>query len=287
MLDDKVKTFARRRGLLRASAGLAAGLVLAPWAAVSHAGDAADLRATYDAMAGRLAAGALGLPIVIDSVESAAQLSGSVFAISKHPFATVAASFARPQVWCDVMLLPFNSRSCQLDNNQAGPELLLTLTRKNADDASQGHPLRLDWRKTSSDPDYLEVHLGSESGPLGTANYMIVLRAISLPQNRSFMHFTFALRFGTAARLATQAYLATAGRSKVGFSVVGSPAGEQLVGGMRGIVERNAMRHFLGIEAWLNSSRLPAAQQLDARQENWFDATERYPRQLHEMDKAT
>ncbi|HSV50784.1 MAG TPA: hypothetical protein VLJ57_01610, partial [Burkholderiaceae bacterium] len=47
------------------------------------------------------------------------------------------------------------------------------------------------------------------------------------------------------------------------------------------------MRHFLGIEAWLNSSRLPAAQQLDARQENWFDATERYPRQLHEMDKAT
>jgi hypothetical protein len=30
----------------------------------------------------------------------------------------------------------------------------------------------------------------------------------------------------------------------------------------------------------------PPAQQLEQRLQSWFNATERYPRQLHEVDKA-
>jgi hypothetical protein len=277
-------TQAARRALL-ALVGLAVGLLAVP-AAIARGADAQDMRAAYEALSARLAASPLGEPIVIDSVESPQQLSGSVHAVSKHPFSSVAAAFAKPQVWCEMMLLPFNARACQLEGDAAGPVLNLTITRKNAEDASQGHALRLDWRKSVPEPEYLHVQLTSETGPFGTAGYVIELRAIPLAQGRTFMHFTFAFRFGTAARMATQAYLATVGRDKVGFSTVQTAAGERLVGGMRGIVERNAMRYFLAIEAWLNAARMPAAQQLDARLENWFDATERYPRQLHEMDKS-
>lgn len=266
--------------------GICASLLIAP-AAMARSAEAQEMRAAYEAMSTRLSASPLGEPIVIDSVESPQQLSGSVHAISNHPFNTVAAAFAQPQVWCEMMLLPFNARACQLEGDAAtGPVLNLTITRKNAEDASKGHALRLHWRKSAPEPEYLQVQLTSDSGPFGTAGYVIELRAVPLPQGRTFMHFTFAFRFGTAARMATQAYLATVGRDKVGFSKVSTADGERLVGGMRGIVERNAMRYFLAIEAWLNATRVPAAQQLDARLENWFDATERYPRQLHEMDKS-
>jgi hypothetical protein len=279
---------AARRGILK-TAVLSAAMILAgaaaPWASAS-ANKAAELLSLHETLAERLAASPLGMPIVIDSVESAGQLSGTVYAISNHSFNTLATSFARPRVWCEVMLLPFNTRTCQLDGEDATPTLELTITRKNQDETSQGHQLRLDWRKAASAADYLEVRLTSEAGPLGTEGYVIVLRAVPLGQGRTFTQFTFSFRYGTAARMATQAYLATVGRNKVGFSTVRQEGGERLVGGMRGIVERNAMRYYLALEAWLNTARLPPAQRLDARLREWFDATERYPRQLHEMDKS-
>ena len=65
---------------------------------------------------------------------------------------------------------------------------------------------------------------------------------------------------------------------------VNDPAtgGMKPVGGVRGAVERNAMRYYLAIDAYLNN--LDAA---DKRINAWFSATERYAKQLHEMDRAT
>lgn len=84
-----------------------------------------------------------------------------------------------------------------------------------------------------------------------------------------------------------QAYLATVGRSKVGFSTVQQGQKSELVGGLRGTAERNTMRYYLAIEAYFATLDKPAAQKLEARLQYWFDATESYARQLHEMDRET
>jgi len=47
-------------------------------------------------------------------------------------------------------------------------------------------------------------------------------------------------------------------------------------------VERNTMRYYLAIDDYVAA---PAPSQLEQRLNTWFDATERYPRQLHEMEK--
>ena len=57
------------------------------------------------------------------------------------------------------------------------------------------------------------------------------------------------------------------------------------IGGMRGLVERNVMRYYLAIEAYLDALPAPPAEQLERRLQSWFTASERYPRQLHEMDR--
>ncbi len=56
-----------------------------------------------------------------------------------------------------------------------------------------------------------------------------------------------------------QGYLATIGRDKVGFSIVGSRADGQpvYVHGTRGVIERNTMRYYVAIEAYLGTMALP------------------------------
>ena len=83
------------------------------------------------------------------------------------------------------------------------------------------------------------------------------------------------------------AYLATTGRRKVGFTVVGTRAnGEpEYIRGIRGVVERNTVRYYLAIDACLGALDAPPAEQLERRLEGWFDGAERYSRQLHELDR--
>jgi hypothetical protein len=58
------------------------------------------------------------------------------------------------------------------------------------------------------------------------------------------------------------------------------------VGGMLGATERNTMRYFLAIDAYLASLAAPQEKRVDKRLNDWFAATEKYPRQLHEMDRG-
>jgi hypothetical protein len=57
------------------------------------------------------------------------------------------------------------------------------------------------------------------------------------------------------------------------------------VGGLRGVLERNTVRYYLAIEAYLGAQSLPAAQQTQKSLQDWFDATERYAEQLHELSR--
>ncbi len=52
------------------------------------------------------------------------------------------------------------------------------------------------------------------------------------------------------------------------------------------MVERNTMRYYLAISTYLQALALPPAAQPQARFAAWFDATEKYATQLHEVDRA-
>jgi hypothetical protein len=137
--------------------------------------------------------------------------------------------------------------------------------------------------------DYFESRLEARRGPVGTRDYRIVVSAVPLDAGRTFMHLSYSYGYGIAGRLAMQAYMATAGASKVGFTVTGRDANGQpvLIGGVRGAIERNVMRYYLAIDAHLESLSVPPEQRLEKRIATWFDETERYPRQLREMDRES
>jgi hypothetical protein len=47
------------------------------------------------------------------------------------------------------------------------------------------------------------------------------------------------------------------------------------------------MRYYLAVAAYLASLSLPAGDRVEQRLGAWFDATERYPAQLHEVDRES
>nr|WP_231908274.1 hypothetical protein [Cupriavidus sp. USMAHM13] len=109
-----------------------------------------------------------------------------------------------------------------------------------------------------------------------------------MADSRTFIHLTYAYRYGLAGHFAMNAYLATIAREKVGFSVTRDPSTNETryIGGARGVVERNTMRYYLAIVAYLGALSSPPNVRLDKRLTDWFNATEQYPRQLHEVNRA-
>jgi hypothetical protein len=99
---------------------------------------------------------------------------------------------------------------------------------------------------------------------------------------------SYSYSYGALSSVALKLYLATFGRGKVGFSAAGTAAdgSPRLIGGMRGVVERNTMRYYLAVEAWLGAMGLPREARIERALRNWYAAIERYPRQLHELDEA-
>ncbi len=250
---------------------------------------AASLRARYAALAPQLGNNQFKRPLYLLSVESPSHLRGEIYALVDYPFAAVNQAFNDPTHWCDMLILHINTKYCRASTQAGGTLLAVSIGKKDYQPLGQAYRVDFAYRVATSTPEYFDVGLSAKDGPLGTSDYRIRLDAVSVPGNKTFLHITYSYAYNFAGRLAMQAYLATIGRDKVGFSATSSPASGApgLIDGVRGVVERNTMRYYLAIDAYLGALATPPAQQLEKRLQSWFTATELYARQLHEVDRAT
>lgn len=249
----------------------------------AYAGNAEALRARYAAMEAELADSNFGRPLHIESREEGGRQTGDIHAAIDMPFATVAAALRDPGRWCDILVLPANVKRC----TAAESSLALYVARKPQDPPEDAYRVDLNYRVLSDHSDYREVLLSAPSGPMGTRNYRIRLEAAPLDGQRSFLHLSYSYALGLAARIAMQAYFATSGRDKTGFSIVDrQPDGRPVyVDGARGAVERNAMRYYLAVEAFLESLQAPPRERLETRLRDWYAAIDQYPQLKEDVDR--
>jgi hypothetical protein len=248
-----------------------------------NANQAAPLRAKYAALTDALKNNDYKRPLYIESAETGSTLKGDVYALVDHPFATVSESLTGAAPWCDIMIMPINTKDCRVAERPGGTFVTVRIGRKSDQPLKDAFPIEFAYRVAESTPDYMAVRLDAESGPLGTHDYRVLLEATPVANGKTFLHWRYSYGYGMAGRMAMQAYLATAGAGKVGFTSTGNG----LTSGMRGVVERNTMRYYLAIDAYLDSTTAPANERLERRLAAWFDATEQYKRQLHELDRST
>lgn len=265
---------------------LSAIVLSASLAVPAAAQDAAGLRSRHAALRDKLASNQFGRPLVLESAQTSGDLKGDVYAVVDHPFAAVQQSLRSAEHWCDILILHLNVKRCRVADG--GQTLSVNVGRKFDQPVEDAYQLDFGYRVSSASADYLQVQLNAQDGPMGTSDYRIIVEAIGIDAKRSVIHMSYAYRYGITARLAIQGYLSTMGREKVGFTVLQTKADGKPVyqGGVLGLLERNTMRYYLAIDAYLAAHALPAAEQVERRIREWYASTERYAAQLREMEKA-
>ena len=256
------------------------GFILLSLATAAHAAGAlgpAGLRARHTSLAPLLAENAFGGPLVLQSEEAARRIEGDVYAVLDHPFATVSTALADPGQWCEILILHLNTKYCRRN----GDVLDVRVGTKEEQPVSKATLLRFAWLPPVARPDYLLAQMAAADGPYDTRDYLLLAEAVPVDAGHTLLHMGYAFSHGTASSVAMSLYLGTVARDKVGFT----RSGNGFVDGRRGVVERNTMRYYLAIDAYLRSLAAQPAARLEQRLHAWFDATEKYPRQLHEVDK--
>lgn len=181
--------------------------------------------------------------------------------------------------WCDSLLLHLNVKTCVYSEG-ADPRLELYLGRKHYEHPSESQ--RIVFRFDVEDRDgATRATLTAEDGPFGTSDYLFVATAIEVPSG-AFLELRLSNREGLAGGL-IDLYFTTLGRSKVGFTRVGETlfGNPEYVRGQVGAAERNVVRYLYALRVTLELGGAPFRERTRA----WFDATERHPRQLGELER--
>jgi hypothetical protein len=202
-----------------------------------------------------------------------------------YPLEKVAAALRTQEQWCDVLILHLNTKYCRAAEVNGGPGLTVYIGKKDPQPLDQAYRVDFAYRADST-PDYLDVRMSADKGPVGTSDYRILVEAGAVDSRKTLLHLTYSYSYGMAGKLGMQGYLATVGASKVGFTVTGDEGGKPAyIGGVRGVVERNTMRYYLAIDSYLKEMDAPGTEQFERRLKDWFNATERYARQLREVER--
>ena len=283
--NTRPPAFGNRWAALKIMSTMMVAIVATHAAAASGPAGAAALRTTYTTLTAQLANNPFKRPVVMNSTESASTLKGDIYAVVDHPIGQLSTALSSPARWCDVLMLHLNTKYCHVNTNADGTLIEVRIGKKYDQPIEDAYRVGFVFHTGTTNPEYFDTELDAAEGPMGTSNYRIMLEAVAIPGKKSFLHLTYSYEYGFVSKIAMKGYLATVGSGKVGFSQRGD-ANSDFIGGMRGVVERNTMRYYLAIEAYLNALSAPPGEQTEKRLSGWFAATEQYPRQLHEMNRS-
>ncbi len=271
---------AKPTGWRRVVAGFAVGWLLAAGAVWAEGGRGAE-------RLGGDRGGGSGLPpgLRIVSEESETRVAAEVSGTLDHPFEAVARLLASPEDWCDVVSLHLNTKACVHGAREGETTLRLYSGRKHYQAPEDAFPLDYRFAPGTVGEGSSAVTLIAPEGPLGTRDHRIEVEAVRAGDGTA-VRFVCSYRPSVRSRWATALYLGTLGRAKVGFSSDGhDDRGNPVpVGGLRGVVERNAVRYFLAMEAFLETRDVPESARFEAMLGTWFDLAARYP-PLHEVSR--
>ena len=227
-------------------------------------------------------------------IETVDGLEFSVSVSDEHQLMQSQASFVLPTIsfeffsrelstaanWCNVLLLHFNVKGCVYRSQEERTEIDLYFGRKYYQEPPEASKIKFNFKSLLVDQ-LTRIELTADSGPYGTSKFRYVLEAIP-SEDGVFVVLQLSNHNGTAGRL-VDLYLSTLGRSKMGFSAAGKTVfgKTNYVRGQLGAAERNVVRYMLALHVSLTAADVSFFE----RAKLWFEETEQFPKQLHEMSR--
>ncbi len=193
---------------------------------------------------------------------------------------------ANPSNWCEMMFLHLNVKACIFNETEGNQWVRLYMGRKFYQPPDKAEELQLNFKTGVTDDGVSWAELTAAEGPYGTSDYYIGLYAIKADAG-VYTEFLSSQKVGAAATAAQDLYFHTLAANKIGFTVVGENwrGKPQYAKGQQGALERNIVRYLLALEVYLMKHHLEGLAGLQERAFDWYDATELYKKQLHEVAK--
>jgi len=247
----------------------------------------ADLLATYQRNRAGLEKSSFGLPLFLESFERDDKVHVDVYGIFMYPFGSVVDVLRIPANWCDIVPLHLNVKACTYQKLPDSWLLTFYIGRKGYQPPEDTRQVMFQYRVVDQLQGYLNVMLTADAGPFGTKDHRMRFEALPLDAGRTFVHVSYEYRDSVALRFAGKAYFATLARGKVGFTVTGKDENGKpvYISGPRGAIERNAVRYYFAIQAFMDTLCYPEKSRFNQRISVWYDLTSRYRKQLFELEK--
>jgi hypothetical protein len=241
----------------------------------------------YKRIEPRLWQNSFGMPLYLESSDESGKMHVDIYGVFEHNFASVVRMISVPANWCNIASLHPNVKACIHRENAGEWELTFYGGRKSSQSLDGTHQFTFKYRNVEQRQGYLNIALSADEGPLGTKDHRIRLEALPLDGARTFIHMSCTHSYGFALQLVEKLYFATLGKGKVGFTVNGtdSSGNPVYVGGSRGAIERNAVRYYLAIQAFMDTLNYPEESRFNMRLSKWYDLSERYKKQLFDLDR--
>jgi hypothetical protein len=242
---------------------------------------------TYHRIETRIEKSAFGFPLFLESSERNDTVQVDVYGIFDYPFSSVVKVLEVPSNWCAIVSLHPNVKACTYRELNDAWLLTFYIGRKFYQPPEDAHQVIYHYRNAERQRGYVDIILSADKGPFGTKDHSMLFEALPLDRGRTFVHVSYAYSGDVVLRLAEKGYFSTLGRGKVGFTVTGTDRNGNpvYIGGRRGAIERNAVRYYFAIESFMNALRYPDKKRFSMRISQWYDLTNRYRKQLFELDK--
>ncbi len=259
------------------------------WPQASRGGESAPQRfhGYYQELQEAARRGPFGFPLQVRSEERGNQVIAEALGIMDHPLQAFREAVTEPAPWCEFIPLNLNIKACTVQWDGKEPLLTLYIGGKGylAPESASPQPYRFAVRARQAK--YVSVSLSALQGLMGTKAHQLEFEAASVAK-KTVVALRSSYEQSAASKLATAIYLATVGRDKVGFSRdrIGPDGQANFVKGAQGMIERNLMRYYLILKAFLDTQKLPDDRRFEALIGEAYDLMEHYPAQLHEMERA-
>lgn len=247
----------------------------------------AELETNRDRLIEWVATNKAGIEFYAESApENDAQKTDIAVIVPDIDMATASTVLSGPAAWCELMFLHINVKSCVYGGPEGAQWIRLYMGRKFYQHPKKAEAIELQFQSGVNEDGVSWVTLTAEEGPYGTSDYYIGLYAIDSDDD-AYVQIRSSQKTGKAATSAASLYFKTLGRSKVGFSTVGYDykGNPQYSRGEQAALERNVVRYLLAARIYMATHDLSGRNALRARMAPWYDATEKYSRQLYEVDR--
>lgn len=212
-------------------------------------------------------------------------LTAKVYAIVQYPLSALRQVLIKPSSWCDFVTLHLNIKACTY-TNRPKPTLNFYAGRKFYESPDDADQLRYKFSVEQDTEHGFSVALRATEGPMGTRDYLIQLVSQRF-NDEVLLNMTVSYKTSYRSRIGTSVYLSTLGADKVGFSKIPNEQGEMVYSNdVSAIIERNVMRYYLALTVYMDSLNQDTADNHMSRAAAWYDATEMYSQQLHELERT-